>query len=46
MHAWVATSNAASIRVLEKCGFVVVASRTEVDEKLGQPIEELLLELA
>jgi RimJ/RimL family protein N-acetyltransferase len=46
LHAWVATSNVASIRVLEKCGFVVVGSRTEVDEKLGRPIEELLLELA
>jgi RimJ/RimL family protein N-acetyltransferase len=46
LHAWVATSNVASTRVLEKCGFVVVGSRTEVDEKLGRPIEELLLELA
>ena len=46
LHAWVATSNVASIRVLEKCGFVVVGSRTEVDEKLGRSIEELLLELA
>lgn len=46
LHAWVATTNVASIRVLEKCGFVVVGTRTEVDEKLGEPIEELLLELA
>jgi RimJ/RimL family protein N-acetyltransferase len=46
LHAWVARSNVASIRVLEKCGFVVAGSRTEVDEKLGEPIEELLLELA
>jgi RimJ/RimL family protein N-acetyltransferase len=46
LHAWVARSNVASIRVLEKCGFVVVASRTEVDERLGEPVEELLLELA
>jgi RimJ/RimL family protein N-acetyltransferase len=46
LHAWVATSNVPSIRVLEKCGFVAVRSRTEVDEKLGQPVEELLLELA
>ena len=45
LHAWVATSNVASVRVLEKCGFVVVASRTEHDEKLGEPVEELLLEL-
>ena len=46
LHAWVARSNVASIRVLEKCGFVVAGSRTELDEKLGEPVEELLLELA
>jgi RimJ/RimL family protein N-acetyltransferase len=46
LHAWVARSNVASIRVLEKCGFVVAGSRTEHDEKLGEPVEELLLELA
>jgi RimJ/RimL family protein N-acetyltransferase len=46
LHAWVARSNVASIRVLEKCGFVVAGSRTEHDEKLGEPVEELLFELA
>ena len=46
LYAWVATSNVASIRVLEKCGFVVVGSRAEVDEKLGEQVEELLLERA
>jgi RimJ/RimL family protein N-acetyltransferase len=46
LHAWVARSNVASIRVLEKCGFAVAGSRTELDEKLGEPVEELLLELA
>jgi RimJ/RimL family protein N-acetyltransferase len=46
LHAWVATSNVASIRVLEKCGFAVVGTRTEVDDKLGEPVEELLLQLA
>ncbi len=46
LHAWVASSNVGSIRVLEKCGFVVAGSRTEHDEKLGQPVEELLFELA
>jgi RimJ/RimL family protein N-acetyltransferase len=45
LHAWVATSNVGSIRVLEKCGFVVAGSRTEHDEKLGEPVEELLFEL-
>jgi RimJ/RimL family protein N-acetyltransferase len=35
LHAWVATSNVGSIRVLEKCGFVQVASRTsDVEEQL------------
>ena len=46
LYAEVATANIGSFRVLEKCGFVVVGSRTEVDEKLGRSIEELLLELA
>ena len=35
LHAWVATSNVGSIRVLEKCGFVQVGARTtDVDELL------------
>jgi RimJ/RimL family protein N-acetyltransferase len=38
LHAWVATSNIGSIRVLEKCGFVRVGSRTT-------DVEELLFEL-
>jgi RimJ/RimL family protein N-acetyltransferase len=46
LHAWVASSNIGSIRVLEKCGFVAAGSRTEHDEKLGEPVEELLFELA
>jgi RimJ/RimL family protein N-acetyltransferase len=41
LHAHVATSNVASIRVLEKCGFVKVAEHTGDDG-----IEELLLELS
>ena len=37
VHAWVATSNIGSIRVLEKCGFVWVGSRTtDVEELLYQ----------
>ena len=40
LHAYVAKCNVASIRVLEKCGFV------EVGEHAGDDgIEELLLEL-
>jgi RimJ/RimL family protein N-acetyltransferase len=38
LHAWVATSNVASIRVLEKCGFVRVGSQKN-------DVEELLFEL-
>ena len=35
LHAWVAATNVGSIRVLEKCGFVQVGSRTtDVDELL------------
>jgi len=45
LHAWVAVTNVGSVRVLEKCGFVVVGSRAEVDETLGERIEELLFEL-
>jgi RimJ/RimL family protein N-acetyltransferase len=38
LHAWVATSNVASIRVLEKCGFVRVALEKN-------DVQELLFEL-
>ena len=34
LHAWVAASNVGSIRVLEKCGFVRVGSRTTDVEEL------------
>ena len=39
LHAWVAASNAGSIRVLEKCGFVRVGEHTT-------DVEEYLYELA
>ena len=39
LHAWVASSNAGSIRVLEKCAFVRVAERTT-------DVEEFLYELS
>jgi RimJ/RimL family protein N-acetyltransferase len=39
LHAWVATSNGGSIRVLEKCGFVRVGEHTT-------DVEEYLYELA
>jgi RimJ/RimL family protein N-acetyltransferase len=38
VHAWVATTNVGSVRVLEKCGFVQVDSRTS-------DVEELLFRL-
>jgi RimJ/RimL family protein N-acetyltransferase len=46
LHAWVAAHNVASIRVLEKCGFVRVGTHTGHDDALGEELEELLLELA
>jgi RimJ/RimL family protein N-acetyltransferase len=46
LHAYVATSNIGSVRVLEKCGFVFVSAETEFDEALGQDVEEALYELS
>jgi RimJ/RimL family protein N-acetyltransferase len=45
LHAWVASSNLGSIRVLEKCGFVQVGSHGEHNEQFGEVVEELLFEL-
>jgi RimJ/RimL family protein N-acetyltransferase len=45
LHATVAKTNVGSIRVLEKCGFVVVGSRSEFEEAWGGEVEELLFEL-
>lgn len=42
LHAYVATSNVGSMRVLEKCGFTLVSRDTEFDEALGEEIEEAL----
>jgi len=42
LHAYVATSNVGSVRVLEKCGFTLVSRETEFDERLGEEIEEAL----
>jgi RimJ/RimL family protein N-acetyltransferase len=46
LHAWVATTNVGSIRVLEKCGFVAIEKRSEFDERFDQEVEELLFVLA
>lgn len=45
LHAWVVTTNAGSIRVLQKCGFVEVGRHAEHDEHSGETVEELLYEL-
>ncbi|HEV8105827.1 MAG TPA: GNAT family N-acetyltransferase [Gaiellaceae bacterium] len=45
LHAFVATSNLWSIRVLEKCGFYNVELRREFDEALGRDVEESLMRL-
>jgi RimJ/RimL family protein N-acetyltransferase len=45
LHAYVATTNIGSIRVLEKCGFVRVSAKAEFDERLGEEVEEFLFEL-
>jgi RimJ/RimL family protein N-acetyltransferase len=48
LHAWFASSNVGSIRVLEKCGFVEVERRAEPDEHdehSEDVIEEILYRL-
>jgi RimJ/RimL family protein N-acetyltransferase len=45
LHAWVATSNLGSIRVLEKCGFERVGETSEHDERIGQVVEMFLYQL-
>ena len=45
LHAVVAVDNPASIRVLEKCGFAITQSETRFDERLGEEVDLLLLEL-
>ena len=42
LHAYVATSNLGSVRVLEKCGFTLEGRETEFDDRLGEEIEEAL----
>jgi RimJ/RimL family protein N-acetyltransferase len=45
LYASVVTANPASARVLEKCGFKLLETRTEYDERLGEEIEEALMVL-
>jgi RimJ/RimL family protein N-acetyltransferase len=45
LYAYAARSNVASMKVLEKCGFVVTAYETAFDPALGEEIEQALFEL-
>ena len=45
LYAHVASTNAGSIRVLEKCGFAVAGERVVFDEALGAAIDEVVMEL-
>jgi len=43
LTARVANHNAASLRVLEKCGFTVVEDEADLPEPLGDGVEEIVL---
>jgi RimJ/RimL family protein N-acetyltransferase len=45
LYAHVAKHNAASRRVLEKCGFRIVGSDRTLSDLPGEPVEELILRL-
>ena len=45
LYAYVARSNAGSIRVLEKCGFTEIGGKRNVDEAMGGEVDEALFEL-
>jgi RimJ/RimL family protein N-acetyltransferase len=45
LYAQAACHNVASLRVLEKCGFVVIERRSVPDAALGMTVDEALLEL-
>jgi RimJ/RimL family protein N-acetyltransferase len=45
LYARAASDNAGSRRVLEKCGFVVIAEETNVAELRGGPTEEVVMRL-
>lgn len=45
LHAHVAKRNAASVRVLQKCGFAISGEARVPADEMGEEIEELLLTL-
>jgi RimJ/RimL family protein N-acetyltransferase len=45
LYAHAACHNVASLRVLEKCGFVVIERRSVPDAALGMTVDEAVLEL-
>lgn len=45
LHAYVAKHNIGSRRVLEKCGFTVIGEERWFNDRLGEEIDEYLLEL-
>lgn len=45
LYAFVAKDNAASIRVLEKCGFEILGESREAPDTRGPAVEELMLRL-
>jgi RimJ/RimL family protein N-acetyltransferase len=45
LYARAAADNAASLRVLEKCGFVRIGTNRDFANARGQEIEEVLLKL-
>jgi RimJ/RimL family protein N-acetyltransferase len=46
LHAYVAKDNIASIRVLEKCGFKVVAERAAAAPTGGEVVDEFVYSLS
>lgn len=46
LHARVAKGNAGSLRVLQKCGFVIAGEDSSFNDRLGRQVDEYVLVLA
>lgn len=46
LHAYVSKQNPGSLRVLQKCGFVITGEETSFSEEMNQEIQEFILTLA